>query len=841
MPGVLTGVKVVDLTDGFAGPLAAMMLADQGADVIKIDPTAARGRAPEPGERVWLRGKRRACYDRSDPASLSDLRDLVSSCDVLLETLGPGEAERLGLAGEAVESRNRGLIHCALSGYGDSATGAGRPAVDALVAARTGLMWEGRGSTGTTMNRLSGAADPLEGVPVAPDLREGPQRDGPLFSGVRYPSTAAAHLAVIGISAALRQRARTGRGQRVGTSLLQGALACTSITWQQAERPHTPGWLGWTSDPRGTKGFYRTADGRWIIQYVPLPSLLLNAPAGDHLEVSAEVTAPKDAALRLGVDIQDMVVLHHYMPTMRQNAARFTAADWLAVAAEAGVPLQVVQSPAQALEDPDFLADGSVIEIPDPELGGIRQLGLGYELSACPAGPPSPPRPAGADTAEVKGETAGRKGRPASAGAPAHAAGPADAPLTGVRVLDLGLAVAGPFGAQVLASLGADVIKINTTHDDYWLSTHYGMSCNRGKRSIALDLKSEAGRAVFSRLLASADVVHSNMRVAAAARLRVDYDSVRAERPDIIYCQVHGFEEGRRRQLPGNDPVIGALAGTLWVDGGLSSGGKPLWSLMSLGDTGSGLLSAAAVIQALYHREHTGQGQLVTTSILHAHLTNVSAAWCSPSTGHSADHPEPDAELFGWHALYRLYRTGDGWLCVAALSDDPIPALARALGDPGLAADARFASASSRARHDAVLAQRLEEAFAGRPTAYWMDALDREGVPAEDAAADGVMTLFSDPDLHQRGLIADFDHPLLGRMAAGGRGFDFGQSVVPPLGRAPLCGEHSTQVLEEAGYGSAEIAELIAGGWVMQSAATSAEEMLAAHQAAKASGQKRIV
>ncbi len=242
------------------------------------------------------------------------------------------------------------------------------------------------------------------------------------------------------------------------------------------------------------------------------------------------------------------------------------------------------------------------------------------------------------------------------------------APLAGVTVLDLGLAVAGPFGTQVLGATRRPRDQGQHPADRFWFSTHIAMCCNRDKESIALDLKDPEGMAVLHRLVGQADVVQHNMRYEAARRLGVDYESLRAVNPALVYCHTLGHEQGPREQHPGNDQTAAALAGTEWLDGGLDNGGRPIWACISLGDTGNGFLSALGIIQALYDRDRTGEGQFVRTSILYAHLLNASMSWVSPDGRRVGERQRPDAEQYGWHALYRLYRTEDGWLCLAALT-----------------------------------------------------------------------------------------------------------------------------------------------------------------------------
>ncbi len=223
---------------------------------------------------------------------------------------------------------------------------------------------------------------------------------------------------------------------------------------------------------------------------------------------------------------------------------------------------------------------------------------------------------------------------------------------------------------------------------------------NRGKRSIALDLKDPRAMKVLRELVQKADVVQHNMRYDAAERLKIDYESLKAINPKLIYCHTRGFETGPRAGLPGNDQTGACLAGVQYEDGGMSKGGKPLWSFTSLGDTGNGFLSAISILQALYHRDRTGEGQFCDTSIVNAQLLNSSYAVARPD-GTGFERPRIDGMQLGRNALNRLYETRDGWLCLAVLREPEWQRFAQAMG---IAADARFASAAARATNDAALA-----------------------------------------------------------------------------------------------------------------------------------------
>jgi crotonobetainyl-CoA:carnitine CoA-transferase CaiB-like acyl-CoA transferase len=447
------------------------------------------------------------------------------------------------------------------------------------------------------------------------------------------------------------------------------------------------------------------------------------------------------------------------------------------------------------------------------------------ELERHPYTVPKGAAPRGAHTDEVKAEADAllASGAPAAAApatsapaasVPATSSAPADnskkrGPLDGVTVLDLGLAVAGPFGTQVLAQLGARVIKVTTPRDKFWFSNHIAMCCNRDKESITLNLKDPEAVSVLHKLVEQADVVQHNMRYDAAERLGVDYESLKQVNPKLIYCHTLGHEQGPRAADPGNDQTGGALAGTTWLDGGLDNGGRPIWSVTSLGDTGNGYLSALGIIQALYDRDRTGEGQFVRTSILYAQLLNASMSWVTPDGKTKGRRPSLDSEGYGWNALYRLYQTAEGWLCVAALTQDQFEKLARAAGKPGLAADERFADATGRSAHDGELAAELAEAFLARPAATWFAELDAAGVPAEVSDRDYALRLFADPAAQERGWTAEFQHRTVGKMKLAGLTFDL-SGTPGAVSSGPLWpGQNTKPILSSLGYADDEITRLL--------------------------------
>jgi crotonobetainyl-CoA:carnitine CoA-transferase CaiB-like acyl-CoA transferase len=362
---------------------------------------------------------------------------------------------------------------------------------------------------------------------------------------------------------------------------------------------------------------------------------------------------------------------------------------------------------------------------------------------------------------------------------------PIGSPLEGVVVLDLGLAVAGPFGTQLLADLGATVIAVNTVaFDGFFLQTCFGMSCNRGKQSIAIDLKHPDGLAVLHDLVRGADVLQHNMRYDAAERLGVDYESLKHLNPALVYCHTRGHDSSRML-LPGNDQTAAALAGTSWMEGGVESGNMPIWPNTSLGDTGNGYLSAIAILQALYHRERTGEGQFVHTSIVNAHLLNASMTSLD-ADGTPANRPVLDAMQTGWSDRYRLHETADGWLCAALVTDDHVSEFARLTGG----------------------------GMKTRTAREWFDVLDRAGIPCEVADPDFVLSVFDDPELVEKGWVTSYEQELVGRMEVAGLLFDHeatpGRIQGPPI----AVGQDTQSVLRYIGYDDDRIEKLISIGAV---------------------------
>jgi crotonobetainyl-CoA:carnitine CoA-transferase CaiB-like acyl-CoA transferase len=784
MASVLDGVRVLDLSWGIAGPITGMLLADHGANVVKVEPPGGDPFRGSAGYDVWLRGRRSVVLDLRQSGERDRFLSLVDGADVVLEAFAPGTMVRLGLGAEMLLARNPTLIVCSITAYGDLAAHRDRPGYDALVAARLGILDVQRSHDGGGVGYMHGEPPFLPDLDIPEGMEPGSPRTGPIFTYTPWLSMGTAFLATTGISAALFAREHTGRGQHVETSLLQAALSCTASKWMRVGRPDAVGFRSWVYDRRAPKGIFRCSDDRWIQHWVQNPRFVLTSADGDTLAVRRDVSSVRDDPERIGPEPENIVVHAHYFPDLVEAFARFPSDQWVAVAAQAGVPLQPVRTPEEALRDPALLAEGAVVDVDHPEHGALRQAGILYGLSRTPGqvrrGVPS----VGQHTEEVL------NGSP-RARTPTVPARTERAPLEGVTVLDIGFAVAGPWGTQVLADLGANVIKVNAWRDPWWHAQHIAYGCNRGKRSIGIDLKSPDGRAVFYRLVEHADVVQSNMRRDALRRLKCDEASLCEVNPDLIYCHTRGFDRGPRSDSPGNDQTGCSLAGVTWEDGGCWDGGKPFWSLTSLGDTGNGFFSAIGIIQALYHRARTGEAQSVDTSILNAGLLVASMA-AVKADGTPLPRQRLDRMQLGLGPLYRLYQTSDGWACIAAVTDTHRDALATATG----------------LERDTLDAAHLESWFRARSGAEAFAALDGFGVPCELCDDDFGRHIYDDPEMDARGLVVHQQHPKVGRFEHFGKTIHFSDTPERIWGPPPVCGQHTREIMREHGFEDAEIDKL---------------------------------
>ncbi|HEX5615641.1 MAG TPA: CoA transferase [Acidimicrobiia bacterium] len=386
--------------------------------------------------------------------------------------------------------------------------------------------------------------------------------------------------------------------------------------------------------------------------------------------------------------------------------------------------------------------------------------------------------------------------------------------LEGIRLLDFGQYLAGPFGPMIIGDLGADVIKIEPVRGDGMrLAPKPFFGCQRGKRDIALDLKDPTGVEIAHQLIATADIVHHNMTVGVAAKLGIDDAACRAIKPDIVYCNTYAYGvEGPLARFGGLDPLYQASSGLEYESGAVGDGNAPLYYRFGMCDASNAMLSVVAVLAALFHQKRTGEGQELWTSLLDGGAVFSSDMFLVD--GAPWDRPHIDAQLMGLHPLYRLYRTqDDDWIVVAAVRDEHWRGLCTTLALPHLVDDDRFATPAARHEHRAQLTALLEPAFLTRTAQSWTRLLDDAGVPNERPVDThgGDRTLF-DADNVALGLVAQYEHPMFGRLRQFGELIQFSDTPGRIFGPPPLVGQHTREIMHELGYRDPQIDALLERG-----------------------------
>ncbi len=392
-------------------------------------------------------------------------------------------------------------------------------------------------------------------------------------------------------------------------------------------------------------------------------------------------------------------------------------------------------------------------------------------------------------------------------------------PLAGMRVLELAQIMAGPTAGMMLADMGADVVKVEKLPggDDsrgYREPRVNGVSApflilNRNKRGIALNLKHARGREVLLRLVRGADVLTENYRRGALEKLGLGYDVLSKANPSLIYCAISGYgRDGPWADKGGFDLIAQGVSGLMSITG--EPDGPPVKTGNPVADINAGILAVTGILAAWAHKLRTGEGQIVDTSLMEAALQQT--YWHAAIHFATGESPGPTGSAHILTAPYQAFRAKDGWINIGGANQANWERIAEGLGHPEWRDDARFRTNSDRMANLSALTALMNAALATRTKAEWIDTFDAAGVPV--GPVNSIGEALSHPQALARGMVVDLVHPQAGATKALGCPVHFSATPTSVTRPAPMLGEHSREVLAEAGYSDAEIDAFVAEGVV---------------------------
>jgi crotonobetainyl-CoA:carnitine CoA-transferase CaiB-like acyl-CoA transferase len=738
--GALDGVRVIDFGHYIAGPLAAVMLADQGADVIHVDPPDGP-RWKSDADAMLQRGKRRISLDLKGSASDRELAQrLIGTADVVIENFRPGVMDRLGLGADAVCERNPRLIYCSMPGFAPDDDRAGMQA------------WEGI---------LDAATDNC--IPRAGEEQPGWDWSRPFYSAVTLASNFGGFFGATGTVMALIARQRTGLGQRVEVPLFDAmfTLIGHSGAYVNARGLHPPRGI----HGRGA-GAFQCKDGKYV---------QFDTSSARHLVWFAHEAGITD----WGPDLLDITRLKDESVNQRLHARlrelflTRPACEWEDIGNRAGAAMGWARTTTEWINAEHARAISAVVQLDDPEYGPTWMAGLPVHLSATPGSPKGPRHLPDADHAEILAEL--DRSSNGSSAVEGHGSPRVEGsetglrhPLEGFKVLDLCVALAGPTCGRLLLEFGADVTKIN--------SPKAGVAgyLNRGKRSLLLDLESFEAQEVYWKLVDQADVVVENFSPGTADRLGIGYRETTVRNPDIVFTSISAYgnfgpwKHGRGWERQGQ-----AVAGIMERQDPPSILGP-----YNLIDIGTGVLATFATGLGIFHRLRTGVGQHVQGSLCQT-ATFQQTPYVLDYAGHVSNEPRGYMTL-GTGPLNRFYQGADGTWFFLAVPASRADLLCEVTG---------------------VQPDDLEARFRTEPAEVWVRRLRDHGLSAQVRVP--VAELMEDNYVRSRGLSVTQEVDGVGATTAPGLPVRLSRTPMR-LGDPPRKpGSDAAAILEELGMSDA--------------------------------------
>ena len=668
----LQGIRVVELANGMAGELVGLILAQFGADVIKVEPPAGMRSAHWDGFGLWNVGKRRVAIDLKSTAGSQQFAQVIAEADVLVRALDPAAVRALSVSATDVTRINPRLIDCTITGFDAETPYADLPGWDGLAAAKLG-----RGSV----------------------FQDQGEREGPVFAAVPAGAYGAAQGLLHGIFGALRLRERGASGAQLRTSILRGIYAYDYLDFlgtQFPDRIQATGYINAQGRRVRSAGLAfmtaATRDGYWI-QFANIEThlfyRLMQALELQDLYLQPELAGLPNVQPEHTDRVREIVL---------ERVRSKSLVEWQAIFdADGSIGYGVFQRPADVLKFPQIVHNGSLRRHADGTVHLAAPWRVNGQLHAIEKKTAAFPAPIASVPAIwpaiSKDADQGASAQPAVNGATTFP--PTGELLRGVTILELGSYLAGPYGGRILADYGARVIKIEPLTGDPWragLGGLSGLSCMWGKESISLNLKDPFGQEVLAKLVGKADALYHNFRPGVAERTGFGPDALRKINPQLVYVGAFPFGgSGPLMTRPAYDPLLSAVSGSATRQGGGALPPNPEdtvaasldeiveyarrvgMTTANLADPSAGMMVTSAVIYGLLARERTGKACNLETTMLGSCLY-VNAEAFDPRVPVDS---EISGDGLGFSPLYRLYKVRDGWVFLAAASETTWEALAQ--------------------------------------------------------------------------------------------------------------------------------------------------------------------
>jgi crotonobetainyl-CoA:carnitine CoA-transferase CaiB-like acyl-CoA transferase len=724
---MLGDLRIIEIGEGMAVQVAGLMLCELGADVLKVerpegDP--ARGTAPFAN---WNRGKRSLVLDLDTSEGRAALTERLSDGDILLHQFTPARARMLGLDDASLAAVNSRLVTCGITGSPYNHPDVERSDDELLVAARIGAMYENDG-----------------------------HRAGPIVYRYKQGSWAAAHLAAAGILARLVMRLQSGTGGAAHTSIFQGFMSTLPLVWARN-----------SDGPMPNPPTYPLAARPTAMQ-------LFQCQGGDWLQIMDPSQQFDYAALPTMWDVMAEGVEIDTPDGMVDAFKRRPLENWLADLRAADIAVEPAYPMGEVLRHPEVVANHYVVEVDDPELGKTQQPNVPFHTDAdLPQGRPAPRLGEGGDCDWVAPTVA------------TDAATPPTEILEDVRVLDLGMFLAGPMAPSMMGDMGANVIKVEALTGDRIRFMHrYYQAAARSKRSIALDLTKPEAQPILERLIQWAEVVHHNMRFKGAAKLGLSEAGIRKYSPDVIFNYVSAYgQKGNRANWPGYDSIFNAIAG--WEFENAGEGNRPVFNRPGTMDVTSAQNCLVEIMASLYAKRAGGKGHTTETSLLGLAAFTQGERLIGED-GELTETYHLTSDQTGFSPYHRIFECADGnWVAVAAHKQEQQTALHSVLAGG---------------------AENFAEIARSRNSDDLLTALEAQNIPCDPVTFENAMhRFFDDPVNRELNLISVLPQPLYGMVEQPGAFWNFGDIPIVFKRCCPDIGEHSDEILREVGFTDIEI------------------------------------